>query len=172
MICGYPYFRKHPYLFGFNTPFTADLPFLFPYSIHDFQPIFSIIFIWVNFITTSLFSLTGNHWWIREIIPKWPTYSGSWSIGKFTQNKFQSSMTLDIIILIHHIIHGKFTQESSCFMLFSTGFRLGFPWPENSRRGGTERPWAVGTAATWSRPSSQNSVEPMVCRWLGIIMIE
>ena len=32
--------------------------------------------IWVNLITTSLFSLTGIMVRIREIIPKWPNYSG------------------------------------------------------------------------------------------------
>ena len=37
--------------------------------------------IWVNFITTSLFSRTlGTMVYFREIIPKWPNYSGSWNI--------------------------------------------------------------------------------------------
>jgi len=33
--------------------------------------------VWVKQITTSLFSLTGNHgFYFRGIIPKWPKYSG------------------------------------------------------------------------------------------------
>ena len=36
--------------------------------------------IWVNFITTSLFSLTGIMVRLWGIIPKWPNYSGLWII--------------------------------------------------------------------------------------------
>ena len=44
---------------------------------HDFDGCFIL---WVNFITTSLFSLTGIMVRIREIIPKWPQDSGEWNM--------------------------------------------------------------------------------------------
>ena len=37
-------------------------------------------FIWVNFITTSLFSRTLESWLIREIIPMWGLNSSWWNI--------------------------------------------------------------------------------------------
>ena len=58
------------------------------------------IIFWVNFITTSLFSLTGIMVRIRGIIPKWPNYSGEWNIMSFTQNIGQHSQKIHVFLIV------------------------------------------------------------------------
>ena len=53
--------------------------------------------IWVNLITTSLFSLTGIMVYVREIIPKWPQDSGRWNIIIYPDRITREIMTKSLL---------------------------------------------------------------------------
>ena len=65
-LCIWSHFYHH-----FIIIFLLQMPIFWVF----YQP-----FIWVNFITTSLFSRTLESWLIREIIPMWGLNSGWWNV--------------------------------------------------------------------------------------------
>ena len=80
-------------------------------------------YIWVNYNDLTVTSLES--WFIREIIPKWPNYSGWWNILIYPRYMDISAGTAGCWIFYLK------TQTSSCSVSVLVPLFLGLKWPHS-----------------------------------------